>query len=140
MEQNSTSVLITPNNGTNGSNTTNNFIDVSIEVLESIIPATKSTAVNTGSLWNISRGPYTRYITLTGLVLVSMTLCLLVCFYTKRKLRKIKNRKERRRRETSDKKTAEHVMYTAGEVLVEDNDAAPVGLSVPLIEDISLTC
>ncbi len=48
--------------------------DVDIEIVNSGIPIPIATGkpVNTGSLWNISRGLYTKYITHIGLILLSI--------------------------------------------------------------------
>ncbi len=115
--------------------------DVDIEIADSQIPISITTGkhVNTGSLWNISRGPYTKYITLIGLILLSIVLCLLSFFYVRRMLRRVKTWKHRRReiRDTHYVDAGEHVVYNSGEVEVLDaNDTLPVGLSAPLIEDV----
>ncbi len=115
--------------------------DVDIEIVNSGIPIPIATGqpVNTGSLWNISRGPYTKYITLIGLVILSIVLCLFLSFYVRRRLLRVKTWKHRRRERKGrhNVDVAENVLYNSGEVeVVEDNDPVPVGLSAPLIEDV----
>ncbi len=114
------------------------YDDVDIKIVDSQIPIfiTTRKPVNTGSLWNISRGPYTKYITLIGLILLSIVLCFLTFFFVRRKLRRVKTWKHRRRnRHNVD--VAENILYNSGEVEVLDAiDTLPVGLSSPLIEDV----
>ncbi len=103
------------------------------------IPIATGKPVNTGSLWNISRGPYTNYITFIGLILLSVVFCFLTYFYVRKKLRRVKTWKHRRRerRDRNNVDVAENVLYYSGEVEVLDAiDTLPVGLSAPLIEDV----